>query len=269
MKEVAVIMSVYQGDKLLYVKEALESLYSQTMCADIFIYQDGNIPYELEEYLNRELSNDRIVHLEKHTTNRGLACSMNVLLNIILDKYEYIMRMDADDISMQNRISLQYNFLERHKDIDVVGGYIEEFSSDMEYRKVVQYPLSQKEMFDFFAKRVPLAHVTAYFRRRFFQKAGYYTTTTLSNEDTLLWMQGFKHKAVFANIPEVLVNVRVSQSFFGRRGGIAKAWSDFKDRVLVIKTLGYNTSSYFYAIALFFVNIAPSKIKQFLYKRLR
>ena len=269
MKEVAVIMSVYQGDKLQYVKDALKSLYSQTMSADIYIYQDGNIPYELEEYLNKELSNERIVHLEKNTINRGLAYSMNALLNITLDKYEYIMRMDADDISVKNRISLQYNFLEKHKDIDVVGGYIEEFSIDMVYKKIVQYPLSQKEMFDFFSKRVPLAHVTAFFRKSFFHNSGYYATTTLSNEDTLLWMQGFKYKAVFANIPEVLVNVRVSQSFFARRGGIAKAWSDFKDRVLVIKTLGYNTSSYFYAIALFFVNIAPSKIKQFLYKRLR
>lgn len=82
MKEIAVIMSVYQEDKLLYVKEALKSLYLQTMRADIFIYQDGNISYELEDYLERELLSNRIVYLEKSIINRGLAYSMNLLLKI-------------------------------------------------------------------------------------------------------------------------------------------------------------------------------------------
>jgi len=84
-----------------------------------------------------------------------------------------------------------------------------------------------------------------------------------------MWMQGFKSGCRFANIADILVKVRVSKSFFDRRGGIAKAWSDFKDRVLVIRTLGYNISSYFYAGALFMVNITPAKLKQFLYERLR
>ncbi len=96
-----------------------------------------------------------------------------------------------------------------------------------------------------------------------------YPTTSPTNEDTLLWMNGFKSGCRFANIPEVLVKVRVNRAFFGRRGGLAKAWSDLKDRVQVINTLGYNKRAYWYALALFGVNIAPPKIKEFLYKRLR
>jgi hypothetical protein len=177
--------------------------------------------------------------------------------------------MDADDIMMPYRIEYQYDFMQKHLDIDIVGGFIQEFGDDFEYNKIVKYPLSHSDMFDFFAKRVPLANVTTFFRNTFFQKAGLYPTTSPTNEDTLMWMKGFKYGCKFANIPEVLVKVRVSKDFFDRRGGFKKAWSDFKDRVEVIRTLRYNFIYYIYAGLIFGVNIAPSKVKQFLYKRLR
>jgi glycosyltransferase involved in cell wall biosynthesis len=263
-------MSVYRGDSLLYFKEAMKSLYSQTQIVDIYVQQDGKISEELRTYLLKEKQVGNIAYLGEREKNKGLAFSLNELLLIVLDSdYEYLARMDADDISISERIALQYTFMEENRDIDVLGGYIEEFSNDGSYHKIVQYPLKHDEMYQFFAKRVPLAHVTAFFRRNFFEKAGFYPVESPTNEDTLLWMRGFKNGCRFANIPEVLVKVRVSSAFFSRRGGINKAWSDLNDRILVIKTLGYNTSSYFYALALFFVNIAPAKIKQFLYKRLR
>jgi len=269
VSEIAIIMSVYRNDKLDYVKEALDSLYAQTKSVDIFIQQDGEISKKLEIYLEQEFSDKKIEYLGKREENRGLAYSLNELITKIDNQYEYIARMDADDISVTNRVELQYEFMENNKNIDVLGGYIKEFSTDMAYEKVVKYPLRHDEMYHFFAKRVPLAHVTAFFRRDYFAKAGVYRTTTISNEDTLLWMDGFNNKCHFANLDNLLVKVRVSSHFFSRRGGFKKAWGDLKDRLLVIKILRYNSSSYFYAVALFMVNIAPSKVKVFLYKRLR
>jgi glycosyltransferase involved in cell wall biosynthesis len=269
MSKIAIIMSVYENDTLSYLQEALESLYCQTLKVDVFIQQDGRLSSELYSYLKHEFKKKRILYLGERDGNRGLAYSLNELLERVLPDYTYIARMDADDISMPQRIAVQYKFMQANPKIDIVGGYIEEFSDDMMYQKIVKYPLYHDEMFDFFSKRVPLAHVTAMYHRRFFEKAGQYPTSSLTNEDTLMWMQGFWHGCLFANIPEILVRVRVSQNFFSRRGGLAKAWSDLKDRVLVIRTLGYNNFSYIYAMALFIVNIAPGRIKQFLYVRLR
>jgi len=270
MSEIAVIMSVYRADRLDYLKEALESLYCQMPRPDIYVQQDGQVEDSVAAYLLKAEECGQIAYLGKRDTNKGLAISLNELLKKVLARpYTYIVRMDADDISLPERVTVQYTFMEENRDIDVLGGYIEEFSNDGSYHKIVQYPLKHDEMYQFFAKRVPLAHVTAFFRRNFFEKAGFYPVESPTNEDTLFWMRGFKNGCRFANIPEVLVKVRVSSAFFSRRGGINKAWSDLNDRILVIKTLGYNTSSYFYALALFFVNIAPAKIKQFLYKRLR
>ena len=270
MKKIAVIISVYKNDTLQNLQEALHSLYEQTFTADIFVQQDGHVQKEVAVYLDDELQKKKIVYMGKRNENKGLAYSLNELLSILLEKgYEYIARMDADDISLPHRFEKQYRFMQNNKDIDVVGGYIEEFSINASYNKIVHYPLIHKEMYHFFEKRVPLAHVSAFFRRSFFEKAGLYPTSSPTNEDTLLWMKGFQAGCKFANIPEVMVRVRVSEAFFGRRGGMKKAWSDFNDRMKVINTLRYNTSAYFYALILFIVNIAPPKIKKFLYKRLR
>ncbi|MCK5853841.1 MAG: glycosyltransferase [Sulfurovaceae bacterium] len=269
MSKIAIIMSVYKNDHIEELQEALESLYTQTLQGDIFIQQDGEVSPLVESYLKQKLDAKKIKYLGKREENRGLAYSLNELIQKIDEEYEYIARMDADDISVADRVRLQYEFMQSNKNIDVVGGYIEEFGTDMDYKKIVKYPLKHEEMYQFFSKRVPLAHVSAFFRTSYFKKARVYRTDTLSNEDTLLWMDGFKHGCQFANVDKVVVNVRVSSDFFSRRGGFKKAWGDFKDRLLVINTLGYNAVSYCYAAALFMVNIAPSKVKVFLYKRLR
>ena len=268
MSEVAIIMSVYRNDNLKDLEEALDSLYTQTKKVDIFIQQDGEVSMELETYLSMELESQKIEYLGKREENKGLAYSLNELIHKT-ESYAYIARMDADDISLPNRITSQYDFMEKNKNIDVLGGYIKEFGDDIEYEKIVKYPLQHNEMYNFFSKRVPLAHVSTFFRKSFFEKAGVYRTNTLSNEDTLLWLDGFKSGCQFANMDEIIVKVRVSSDFFSRRGGLRKAWGDFKDRLLVIKSLGYNFSSYLYAVALFMVNIAPAKVKIFLYQRLR
>ena len=268
MNKIAIVISIYKNVILSQLSTMLESLFQQTIKGDIFIKVDGDIPEEIKKYL--ESNRNKITYIDYRKENKGIPISYNELFEEVLkSSYEYIARMDADDIMMMNRLELQYRFMQNNKDIDVVGGFIEEFGDNFAYSKIVKYPLSHDKMFRFFSKRVPIANVTTFFRRSFFEKAGLYPTTSPTNEDTLLWMKGFAAGCRFVNIPEVLVKVRISESFFQRRGGLAKAWGDFKDRVLVIKTLGYNTTSYFYACALFIVNIAPPKVKQFLYKRLR
>lgn len=262
-------MSVYANDKLPYLRESLESLYAQTEKTDIYIQQDGSVPPGLDAYLSQELRDDRIAYLGKREENRGLASSLNELLQIVTPKYPYIVRMDADDIAIPDRIEKQYDFMQKHPEIDVVGGAIGEFSDDGSYHKVVHYPQSHDALYRFFAKRVPLAHVTAFFRRSFFEKAGLYPLQSPTNEDTLLWMNGFKNGCHFANLPDVTVRVRVGSDFFNRRGGWEKAWSDFTDRVKVIQTLGYNFHSYVYAAGILLVNLSPGRIKRIMYQRLR
>ena len=264
MKKIALMMSVYKNSKLEEVKTTLESIYHQTLKPDIFLVADGPIDNELKEFLLKQPI--ELFFLEK---NVGIPKAHNFLLKKILKKdYNYIARMDGDDFMVKNRIELQYNFLERHKDIDVVGGYIKEIYEDGS-EKVIKYPLKNDEMFEFFKKRVPFANMTTFFRKEFFDKVGLYPETSPTNEDSLLWLKGFKAKCEFANIPEVLVIVKASNDYLKRRGGFQKAFSDFKDRLLISKELQYGFKGYLYAFALFCVSVLPYHLKKIIYKMFR
>jgi len=266
-----VILSVYKKDKLQYVQDALESLYSQTLKADIFIKIDGPIDKRLEEYLLQEHRKGNIAYLSKRKENRGLATSLNELIKEALKKkYEYIFRMDADDICGPDRFLKQIEFMDKNRDIDICGTYIEEFGDDVAYKKLVKYPLTHETMFEFFKKRVPLAHVSACFRKSFFEKAGLYPESGhISNEDTLMWLKGFENGCRFANIDYVGVKVRVSRDFFGRRAGVRKVLCDFKNRLEVIRRLHYGFDAYFYAFGIMGINLLPTQLKKLAYKYLR
>jgi len=267
----AVIMSVYKNDRPEFVKEALNSLYVQTKKADIFVKIDGTVDKEIEKFLFSQKHEGKIFYIDKRDRNRGLAVSLNELIKEILKKdYEYVFRMDADDVSAPLRFEKQLDFMEKNSNVDVCGTYIREFGDGIEYEKTVKYPLTHDEMRKFFKKRVPMAHVSVCFRRSFFEKAGLYPEKEhITNEDTLMWLEGFKHGCVFANIDYVGVNVRVSKSFFNRRKGFKKVWYDFKNRLKVTKELNYGPGGYYYALGMAIVNLLPSGLKKLAYKFLR
>mgnify|MGYP002234074716 FL=1 len=64
--------------------------------------------------------------------------------------------MDADDISLPDRIEKQICFLNEHPEIDVVGGAINEIDEEgCESGKTIVYPATPTECKKFFAKRNP------------------------------------------------------------------------------------------------------------------
>jgi glycosyltransferase involved in cell wall biosynthesis len=272
MNKVSVLLTTYENDNISDLKESVYSLYAQSFKKfDIFIQEDGVVSSDIHAFLIGEFNSGRVKYLGKRNTNKGLDYSLNELIHKVLGLgYEYIVRMDSDDISMPERIERQLKFMNNEPDIDVCGAYIKEFGYGIKYSKLVTYPLTHVFMLKFFQKRVPIAHVTAFFRRSYFEKAGLYQTKGhISNEDSLLWMSGFLSGCKFANIAYIGVMVRVSHAFFGRRGGWKKTLSDFRNRLTINKKLRFGLLAYLYAIIVLIVNILPSILKKYAYKYLR
>jgi len=270
MKKVAVIMSVYKNDKLEYVKEALDSLYNQSYNnIDIFIQQDGIISNELENLLEGELKNSKICYLGKREDNKGLAYSLNELIQIVLKRgYEYIFRMDADDISVKDRVEYQLEVMEQNRDIDICGGWIEEFNTDSNTKQIVRYPQNHNDILNSMIKRNSIAHVTVCFRDTFFNKAGTYNIQKL-NEDYYLWLEGFKNSCNFYNLKKVLVNVRVNNSFFNRRKNRARALELIDIKIQFVKKFNLSKMGYIYAYLHYILFLSPPFIKKIIYKNLR
>lgn len=268
VNSIAVIMSVYKNDKLPYLKEALQSLYNQTKKADIFIQQDGKLSKELEKYLDSEFEKKKIAYLGKRDENSGLSTSLNELLEMVLPTYEYIVRMDADDISVSDRVEKQVAFLEKHPDIQALGGWIEEFNTDTGEKQIIRYGKSHEELKQNLIKRNPLAHVTICFRNTFFDTISCYDTKKL-NEDFDLWIKAFKYDVKLHCLQEVVVKVRTSNAFFERRKNIARAKEVMLLKFDATRTFGFGIKGYLYAVAHFVLFLSPGCVKRFLYKKMR
>jgi len=182
MKRVAVILPVYCKDRPDYIRLSVDSILQQTYKEiKVFIGVDDPVGDDIRDRLEK-YGNDGRVQVLWFEENRGLACVLNDLLRqSFKDGFEYIARMDADDISMPDRLEKQMGFLEAHPEIDVVGGAIEEIDEKGDSRnKTIIYPETPEACRAFFAKRNPHAHPAVLFRKSFFNKMGGVNSTVQS-----------------------------------------------------------------------------------------
>lgn len=266
----ALLLSVYKNDTQAIVQECLDSIFEQTLQNfDIFIQSDGVINQELEQYLDMLTQENSVYSFHKRQENRGLAYSLNELIErVSLQDYDYIFRMDADDIMMPYRIEHQLNFLKSHPDIDVLGGWIEEFNTDTHERQCIQYSEYHREILEHMLKRNPMAHVSIAFKADFFKRFSLYNPHS-KNEDFALWVDAFSQGAQFHNLQEVLVKVRTNNAFYSRRRDNTRALEVMKIKWRATKIFGFGVRGYLYAVAHYLLFMAPGPIKQFIYKIFR
>lgn len=120
MCEVSIIMGIYKMiKKKNLVKLAIDSILNQTYKDFEFIICDDGSNDGTYEMVQDLIKNDKRVILIKNNENKGLAYSLNHCLSIA--KGKYIARMDADDISMPDRLEKQIGFLNKHLEYAMVG----------------------------------------------------------------------------------------------------------------------------------------------------
>ena len=267
-KKIAVVLPLYKKDSPIWFHESIDSLLTQTYSnIKVFIGVDGPIDEELELAIGKYEGNDKI-QIVKFAENRGLACVLNDLLDICFEKgYEYIARMDADDISLPDRFEKQLAFMEVHPEIDVVGGAIIRVDENNIGDKVSPRPLTPEACRKWFARATPMAHPAVMFRKSFFDKAGCkYRPEYRTNQDTLLWFDGLKKNVQMANLEDVVLRFRMSKDLMKtRRAGYPRAKKQLVDRLMINKELGYSWKDNLYAYCVFLSMISPAWVRSLAY----
>lgn len=127
--------------------------------------------------------------------------------------------MDSDDIALSDRFEKQMTFLENHPEVDALGGQIDEFINTPDNivgSRVV--PLTDAEIKEYLKSRCPMNLVTVMLKKESVEKVGGYIDW-YCEEDYYLWVRMVETGMVFANLPDKLVNVRVGEEMYQRRGG--------------------------------------------------
>ena len=230
MKEgFSVSMCVYHGDDAAHFQTAVESVLAQScLPEEIVLVVDGPVPEALEEVISVYEKDPlfRVLWLEK---NCGHGAARRAGLDAC--RCELVALMDADDICVPERFALQMAAFAAHPEACVIGGQIEEFIGTPQHtvgKRVV--PLTDGEIKAYLKKRCPFNQVTVMLRKQAVNEAGGYLDW-YCDEDYYLWLRLFLAGGSFANVPETLVMVRVSEDMYARRGG----WKYFQSEARLQK----------------------------------
>jgi glycosyltransferase involved in cell wall biosynthesis len=213
-------MPVYWADRPDWVQAAFSSITeSQELPPDqVVLVRDGPVGPALGELLH-SLAELKEVSLVALPRNGGLTRALNA--GLAACRFDTVARQDADDVSTPERFGLTVPLV-RSGEFDLVGSAVREFDDspdgEIVYGQVRSYP-AQEEQIRRAAKRMnPIAHPTVVFRRSQVLSVGGYRDI-FHMEDYDLWVRLLQAGARAINVPEPLVDYRVSTAGLRRRGG--------------------------------------------------
>ena len=265
----SVLMSVYFKEKPEFLKLSIDSMLNQTVAPDeIVLVEDGPLTNELYEVINDYTDKyQEIFHRVVNETNLGLGKSLNCGLEAC--KNELVARMDTDDISLPERCEKQLSVFISNQNVDIVGANIAEFiESPKKIVSIRQVPSAHEEICEFLKKRCPFNHMSVMFKKSAVINAGGYIDWYY-NEDYYLWLRMYLKGCHFFNINDNLVNVRVGQDMFARRGGRAYYKSEknlfkFMYKKKIISWCSYQKSKF----VRFIVQVMmTNKMRQWFFKK--
>lgn len=124
MARVSIVMPVYNGEDFL--REAIDSILNQTYSDwEFLIINEFGSNEEATAILYDYADKEPRIKLIQNNHRLGIAASLNVGLKSATG--EYIARMDADDISMPERLENQVAYMDAHPEIAMCGTRVEVF----------------------------------------------------------------------------------------------------------------------------------------------
>ncbi|MEZ4829753.1 MAG: glycosyltransferase [Bacteroidia bacterium] len=121
---VTVLCANYNNGR--YLPDLIDSIHQSTVRPELLIIVDDGSTDDslkiLETYNHLEYL--KVVSLEQ---NQGIAHALNAGMEYATG--DYIMRVDADDYIDHTRIEKQYDYLEKHREADIVGSNVTYFEN--------------------------------------------------------------------------------------------------------------------------------------------
>lgn len=265
----SVCMSVYKNDDPSDFQTAIRSVTVQQKIQpdEVILVADGPIPETLQQVItsfSKEYKPLRFIPLE---TNQGHAIARQTAIEA--SRYEWVAVMDSDDIALPDRFEKQLEYIASHPDIDVIGGQITEFAYRPENiigSRIV--PCSDAGIKQYLKSRCPMNFVTVMLRKQALVNVGG-LIDWFCEEDYYLWIRMAIAGCTFANLPTPVVNVRVSNGMYQRRGGWKYFWSErgiqkfmLRHRIISLPRYCYNVLGRFAVQVLM-----PDNVRSFIFQK--
>jgi hypothetical protein len=195
-------MSVYNGERFL--EEAIDSILGQSFENLEFVIVDDGSYDRSSEMLEAYRKQDRRVKIVRQK-NRGLIESLNRGCELAQGKY--VARMDADDVSIKDRLKWQIAFMEEHPIVGVLGGAVEFIDTEGKVLDDCILPASDQAVRRALMRNCVIVHPTVLMRRDVVISVGGYRKCVVDAEDYDLWLR-VAERSQLANLERIVLKRR-------------------------------------------------------------
>lgn len=199
--KISVLLPAYNAEK--YLNQAIESILNQTLeDFELLIIDDASTDHTATIIASYQDPRIRVI---RNPTNLGLTKSLN--LGLHQSQGNFIARLDADDISLPQRLAQQIYFLEQHPETVLVGSLsklINGAGETFDYQKSPTDPEIIKFSLLF---GNPITHSSIFFRKKPILEMGGYNERFRYAQDFELYSR-LVTKYQLTVLPELLVKYR-------------------------------------------------------------
>jgi glycosyltransferase involved in cell wall biosynthesis len=224
-----VFIPVFNGEAFL--DAAVRSVLTQEGPSfELLVVDDGSTDLT-PSILAGFAATDSRIRVITNTSNQGASYSANLAIREARGRF--LLRLDADDISLPGRHIRQYAVLLRG-DVQVVGGEIELIG---EKQGRVPFPHSDGDIkANFFACANNIANPASAFDLHFVRQAGLTFNQQLRvAEDLNFWIACMLARAKFENVAEPVIQYRIHPGQASRSAELMrKAQADIRERLLTL-----------------------------------
>lgn len=181
---VSIGIPFYNAEK--YLEGAICSILAQTHTSwELILVDDGSTDQSLE-IAKSYAQNDSRIRVLSDGKNKKLACRLNQI--IYESKYEFIARMDGDDLIPSDRIEKQLAFLLKNPEYDLVSTSLLSISNSDELIGLRSYPPKRPSKAEVLLCKSNIVHASILARRTWYHRNNYNEETELA-QDYELWLK--------------------------------------------------------------------------------
>ncbi len=254
------LISVYMPvwNAATYLPAAIESILSQTFTRFEFIIIDDASTDDSWKIIKKYTRLDKRIRAYKNKINLGVSLTSNIA--IAHARCQYLARMDADDISVSNRLEKQLTYLQKHKKTVLVGGQCTLVNEQNQVIGTKSFPTNPQKVKNMMFWAVPTQQGYMMVNRSLLpKKFNWYEPSKRSAEEVDLYFQLIKYGDI-TNLPDNLYFYRQVEGSLSRLNPKKTFALTLQSRLLALKN-GYQPTFLSILINLaqiFAISILPS-----------
>ncbi len=182
--KVTIAIPFYNAEE--YLPDAIRSVFAQTFQDwELLLIDDGSTDNSLS--IAKSIKDDR-VRVFSDGKNKKLAGRLNEVT--LLAKYDYILRMDADDLMLPNRIEKQLEII-INDNVDIVTSGVYSVLNNLEIVGIRGMNYNSVKFQDILSRKVGITHAALLAKKSWYERNKYDETLSIA-QDLDLWLRTSK-----------------------------------------------------------------------------